>query len=57
MTPARWWLVGVAGVVLVVSLVMALQGVMGSWFTSIGMVLVILSVFVGTKERKKPDRR
>ncbi|MFE7632214.1 LPXTG cell wall anchor domain-containing protein [Kocuria sp. NPDC057446] len=54
MTPARWWLVGAAGVVLIVSLVLALQGAMGSWLTSIGMVLVILSVFLGTKKQKKP---
>ncbi|MFD5716045.1 LPXTG cell wall anchor domain-containing protein [Streptomyces pharetrae] len=36
------------------SLVLALQGAMGSWLTSIGMVLVILSVFLGTKKQKKP---
>ena len=39
--------------VLVVSLVLAFQGHLGSWFTSAGMVCVLLSVWVGLREARK----
>ena len=51
-------LVVFAGVVLVVSLILALQGHLGLWFTSVGMVCVLLSVWVGVRQtRKSPNPR
>ena len=53
MTTGRWVLVVLAGVVLVVSLILALQGHLGLWFTSVGMVCVLLSVWVGVRQSRK----
>ena len=53
MTTGRWVLVGLASAVLVVSLILAFQGHLGSWFTSVGMVCVLLSVWVGVRQTRK----
>jgi hypothetical protein len=44
MTAGRWLYVAIASTILVVSVVMALQGSSGLWFTAVAMALAVISV-------------
>jgi len=44
MTAGRWLHVAIASTILVVSVVMALQGSSGLWFTAVAMALAVISV-------------
>lgn len=53
MTTGRWVLVGLASSVLLMSLVLAFQGHLGSWFTSVGMVCILLSVWMRIRQTRR----
>ena len=49
-----WILATVAVVILVLSLILAVQGSVGSWFTAVGMLCLLISVAaIARQERKR----
>lgn len=54
MTVERWALLTVAAVLLIVSVVLAVQGSAGLWFTAVGMGITIFAILrLGLKERRQ----
>ncbi len=51
MTAGRWLYVAIASTILVVSVVMALQGSSGLWFTAVAMALAVISVLWRSRKR------
>ena len=51
MTAGRWLYVAIAATILVVSVVMALQGSSGLWFTAVAMALAVISVLWRSRKR------
>lgn len=56
MTAGRWLYVAIASTILVVSVVMALQGSSGLWFTAVAMALAVISVLWRSRQEKNRDQ-
>ena len=52
MTAGRWLYVAIASTILVVSVVMALQGSSGLWFTAVAMALAVISVLWRSRKER-----